>query len=256
MKKTLIALAVAASAVVSGSAMAWTANGTGGNVELGGTLTPQEKLTPWEVQTGAAATNLDGQIQKGLSEVDITTAADIPVLGIRIANADSFKGEPGITPNVDYKNTIDASKFSANKAVLTLVVNNEQGQKIGTLSTNLSAMARLSRIGVDPANMTLFASEPGHAFFGGVPVSEAGIDDSNLSLASELFPESMNNFTGQGEAYSGKGFAFVDNASATYSAAYGAGIGKGEKIKISLDTPAAADAIVWRASLPVTVSYQ
>lgn len=32
MKKTLIALAVAASAAVSGSAMAWTANGSGNSV--------------------------------------------------------------------------------------------------------------------------------------------------------------------------------------------------------------------------------
>ncbi|ENK8257946.1 hypothetical protein AB4C84_004676, partial [Escherichia coli] len=47
MKKTLIALAVAASAAVSGSAMAWTANGTGGSVDLGGTLTPVTKATPW-----------------------------------------------------------------------------------------------------------------------------------------------------------------------------------------------------------------
>ncbi|HEI3186174.1 TPA: hypothetical protein SI321_005057, partial [Escherichia coli] len=52
MKKTLIALAVAASAAVSGSAMAWTANGTGGSVELGGTLNPVEKVTPWEVKVG------------------------------------------------------------------------------------------------------------------------------------------------------------------------------------------------------------
>lgn len=37
MKKTLIALAVAASAVVSGSAMAWTGGGNGGSLELGGT---------------------------------------------------------------------------------------------------------------------------------------------------------------------------------------------------------------------------
>ena len=37
MKKTLIALAVATSAAVSGSAMAWTANGDGGSVSLSGT---------------------------------------------------------------------------------------------------------------------------------------------------------------------------------------------------------------------------
>ncbi|EHZ2434217.1 hypothetical protein NUI41_003512 [Salmonella enterica subsp. enterica serovar Newport] len=258
MKKTLIALAVAASAVVSGSAMAWTANGTGGtSVDLGGTLTPVEKITPWEVQIGAGTPPaLDAPIQKNQQNVDITTPATIPVLGIRIANASTFKGQPGISPNIDYKNAINTSNFSANKATLTLVVNNEQGQKIGTLSTKLSAMGRLSRTGVDAANMTTFASTPMHAFFGGVPVSAAGINDSNLSLVDVLFPGAMANFSGQSERYTGKGFASVSTTSATYSAAYGAGIVKGEKIQIKLDTPAAADAITWKASLPVSVSYQ
>ncbi|EAX1817969.1 hypothetical protein AC915_24420 [Salmonella enterica] len=256
MKKTLIALAVAASAVVSGSAMAWTANGSGHDIELGGTLTPQQKVTPWEVEIGAAATNLDGYIQKGLSEASITTAANIPVLGIRNVDASGFRGATGISPNIDYKNAIDTSKFSANKAVLTLVVNNEQGQKIGTLSTKLSAMGRLSRSGVEPNNMTLYASSPVQAFFGGVPVSSAGIDDSDINLPNKLFPDVLKNFSGQGVAYKGKGFSYVSYQTATYSAAYGASIGKGEKIRIELDTPAAADAITWKASLPVSVSYQ
>lgn len=52
MKKTLIVLAVTASVMTSGSAMAWTLNGSGGSVELGGTLTPAEKVTLWEVKTG------------------------------------------------------------------------------------------------------------------------------------------------------------------------------------------------------------
>ncbi|EAB6125134.1 hypothetical protein D6Q91_26215 [Salmonella enterica subsp. enterica] len=256
MKKTLIALAVAASAVVSGSAMAWTANGSGGNVELGGTLTPVEKSTPWEVQIGAAATDLNGQIKKGLSEASIVTGKSIPVLGIRVSKGNSFKGEPGITPNIDYQNTIDTSKFSANKTVLTLTVNDEQGHKIGTLNTKLSAMGRLARAGVDPANMTLFASDVGHAFFGGLPASANGIDDGNISVIGDIFPNILAHFDGLGVWYSGKGFSYVNNRSATYSAAYGAGIVKGEQINIMLDTPAAADAIVWRASLPVIVSYQ
>ncbi|EJN2318881.1 hypothetical protein NPL52_004738, partial [Escherichia coli] len=78
MKKTLIALAVAASAAVSGSAMAWTANGTGGSVDLGGTLTPVEKVTPWEVKVGDAVTGLDAQIQKGQKVVDVAVNKAIP----------------------------------------------------------------------------------------------------------------------------------------------------------------------------------
>ncbi|HCN8216144.1 TPA: hypothetical protein N6448_004795, partial [Escherichia coli] len=74
MKKTLIALAVAASAVVSGSAMAWTANGDGGSVDLGGTLTPTDVMTPWEVKVGAAVNDLNAAIRKGDTKVDIPVA--------------------------------------------------------------------------------------------------------------------------------------------------------------------------------------
>lgn len=46
MKKTLIALAVATSAAVSCSAMAWTTNGTGGTVDFGGHLAQLIKILP------------------------------------------------------------------------------------------------------------------------------------------------------------------------------------------------------------------
>ncbi len=42
MKKTLIALAVAASAAVSGSAMAWSNGDFNGSVDIGGTVTPPQ----------------------------------------------------------------------------------------------------------------------------------------------------------------------------------------------------------------------
>lgn len=41
-----------------------------------------------------------------------------------------------------------------------------------------------------------------------------------------------------------------------YSGAYASGISAQEHIKITLENPAGTDAIVWKASLPVTVSYQ
>lgn len=74
MKKTLIALTVAVSAVASGSAMAsdWVPDGSGDPVELGGgTLAPAAKVIPWEVEVGDAVTGLDAPIQKGQQNVSI-----------------------------------------------------------------------------------------------------------------------------------------------------------------------------------------
>lgn len=64
MKKTLIALAVAASAAVSGSAMAWEQNGTGGSVSLSGTVDVLQPTTPWEVQVGGNVNDLNTQISQ------------------------------------------------------------------------------------------------------------------------------------------------------------------------------------------------
>lgn len=108
MKKTLIALAVAASAVVSGSAMAWTGGGNGGSLELGGTLAPQDKYIPWETSVGAAVSDLNAQIIKGEKAVSISHTSAIPVLGIRNV-ANGFTGLPLIDPQIDYKGAVDAS---------------------------------------------------------------------------------------------------------------------------------------------------
>ena len=79
MKKTLIALSVAASPVVSGSSMAavgeWTPGSEGGSFEMSGTLVVTGTSTnPWEVKVGPNVTNLDGKINQGDSEVKITVA--------------------------------------------------------------------------------------------------------------------------------------------------------------------------------------
>ncbi|HAK7593662.1 TPA: hypothetical protein N2E68_004911 [Salmonella enterica] len=256
MKKTLIALAVAASAVVSGSAMAWTANGTGGNVELGGTLTPQEKLTPWEVEIGASVNDLGGVIQKGASAAEITLNKQIPLLAIR--NAYVFKGQPGIKPVISFGGALDVNGFSNNISTLTLDVKGDTG-KIGVLKTNIYAAALLKAIadGQPPVVNYLAASGDG-AFTGGLPVTTGGVTMSSAyETMADFFPDIWKNEqTEQAVQWN-----IIDNeqfadGNASYSAAYAAGILNHSKIKIALDAPAAADAIAWTASLPVTVSYQ
>ena len=102
MKKTLIAMTVAASAVVSGSAMAgsWQASGSGGTFEMSGTLTP-EFVTPWEVYVGDAVTGLDTTVKFGDTSVDITTSKAIPILGIRTQTTTAFAGGVGLSPVID-----------------------------------------------------------------------------------------------------------------------------------------------------------
>ncbi|WFW99007.1 hypothetical protein NFJ90_23350 (plasmid) [Escherichia coli] len=258
MKKTLIALAVAASAAVSGSAMAWTANGTGGAVDMGGTLNPVDKVTPWEVKTGAAVTGLDAYIKKGLSSVDISVTNAIPVLGIRTQSAETFQGQPGISPQISYGNAVDVNAFDNGRAPLTLEVKNAGNVKIGTLTSTFASGAEVSwqnHIG-GLGKFNVFAANPGDGFFGGLAKSADKIAPNGWDIAVSILNEFVANYNDQGAPNENDKTEDFTKDSVMYSSFYGSGIQAGEKIRITLDQPAASDAIVWKASLPVTVSYE
>ncbi|WDB54786.1 hypothetical protein PS037_23445 (plasmid) [Escherichia albertii] len=256
MKKTLIALAVAASAAVSGSAMAWTANGTGGSIDLGGTLTPVEKVTPWEAKVGDAVTGLDALVQKGQKVVGIYVNKAIPVLGIRTQTAEAFQGQPGISPQIDFGNAVNVDAFKNGRAPVTLEVKDAGNEKIGTLTTSMGASALISyKAKTYNGYNHRYAESAGQAFFGGLPKNKSNTPDVNIAV--DVFPDVNANFTYQNAGYKGVD-ASIDftNTQATYSAYYGAGIEQGKTINITLDQPASGDApIQWKASLPVIVTY-
>ncbi|EDI0785149.1 hypothetical protein CC851_25175 [Salmonella enterica subsp. enterica serovar Kasenyi] len=260
MKKTLIALAVAASAVVSGSAMAWTANGTGGNVELGGTLSPQTKVTPWEVQTGAAVTNLDGQIQKGLRTASVDVKKGVFVLGIRTQKASAILGSEyaGNIPQISYGGKLNLDSFNNGVGTVTLdALNKANSQKIGSVKVPLLVGGVTSWSGKNGNHQKfLVANAAGQVFFGGLPKSAKGARDHVEVDLAKVSSEFSAHYVSQGGSWDPMGTMDYSGADYRYNGYYGSVIEAGAKIQINLDAPAAADAIAWKASLPVTVSYQ
>ena len=260
MKKTLIALTVAASAAISGSAMAWTPNGNGGSVQLSGMLTPDVKVTPWEVKVGDAVKGLDAKINKGQKTVDIAVTKTIPILGIRTQATKAFKGRDGITPQIDYHGAINISAFSDNATTLTLdVMDAETSKKIGKLEAIFSAGAIGSMHARTLAgHRAVHATRVGDGFFGGVSKEPKGVNsDAVKALLPELIPDVADNFDSQGvrmekDAHTIK-FSTIGN---TYSAYYASGVRAGQNLEVMLDSPASGDTpIKWKASLPVTVTY-
>ncbi|WP_342991572.1 hypothetical protein, partial [Escherichia coli] len=264
MKKTLIALTVAASTAISGSAMAagWEQNGTGGSVELGGMLTPDTKVSPWEVKVGDAVKGLDAKINKGQKTVDIAVKKAIPILGIRTQTMKAFTGQDGVTPQIDYNGAINASAFSDNATTLTLdVMDAETSKKIGKLEAIFSAGAIGSYQGKGPSNnghYAVHATRVGDGFFGGVSKEPKGVNsDAVKALLSELIPDVADHFDSQKlpmekSAHTIK-FRTTEN---TYSAYYASGVRAGQNLEVTLDSPASGDTpIKWKASLPVTVTY-
>lgn len=261
MKKTLIALVVVAtSAAISGPAMAWTANGTGGSVDMGGTLIPKGKEAPWEVKVGDAVKGLDAEIEKGQKTVEISLKSAIPLLGIRTQTSEVFHGQEGITPQISYGSAIDAHSFKEGMAPLTLEVKDSKGAKIGKAESSVLAAAMMSYHSGNWIHSlsSLYSSSDGLAFFGGLGTSESGAHPSPLDVAKKVFAEASEHFNTQEitDPVNIVEVAFSDNA-ADYSAFYASGIPESSKIKITLDEGVDADTSVqWNASLPITVSYE
>ncbi|HEL7977797.1 TPA: fimbrial protein [Escherichia coli] len=260
MKKTLIALAVATTAF-SGAAMAdWVQGGSGGSVDISGILTPSTSDSPWEVMVGDAVPGLDANVETGQTIVTIPVSTVIPVLGIRNTDVRTFAGQSGMTPQIDFNNALDTSAFSAGKTTLTLDVKNASQEVIGSLSTDLTAVAERSYFNASNGNggaRGLFASAAGYAFYGGVGVSDSGVLDtaSGYALAPDLISDILDNYERSSNVVASAGEAVFSNTSLTYSGYYVSGIQAGETITITLNEGAAGDSINWTASLPVTVTY-
>lgn len=265
MKKTLIALAVAASAAVSGSAMAWTQGGVNGSVDISGSLNPQVKTIPWEAQIGTAVNDLTGEIRQGSMTADVQVNTTIPVLGIRTISKLGFVGREGVNPQIDYGDAVDFAKSVKGVAPVTLKMKNADDQsEIGILQAKMTVSARIARdmssVQGQKDTFTPHASQVGAAFFGGVGQTKDGVavGDEEKNNAEILFPGVTDNFISLSD-YSELGTlgnSTVSSALAVYNGYYASGIKAGSAINLSLNTPAGADAIHWVAQLPVTVSYQ
>ena len=261
MKKTLTALAVAASAMASGAAMAgWVPNGLGGELKLSGELTPADHVTPWEVMVGDAVTGLDAPVKKGQKIAVIGVKKSIPVLGIRTQSKEPFKGTSGISPQIDFKGAVSKldNLADAEDAVLTLDVT-DGANKIGKMVAPFIAAAQYSVAGPSANSVykNMYAASSGEAFLGGLATVKGSIQEAFSDRVAALDSKFKAHFNEQDVSQNDvSGSNLFTNTEHTYSAWYGSGIESGKSIKITLDNPVSGnDKIQWHASLPVVVSY-
>ncbi|MDN4002947.1 hypothetical protein QWY18_19050 [Escherichia albertii] len=263
MKKTLIAVAVAASAVVSGSAIAsaWSENTFGGSVTFGGTLTPEARVLPWEVQIGGAVNGLDAKIQAGENFIYIPVKKTIPILGIRTKTFKAYRGQSDFTPHIDFQSAVDVSGFDKGMTTLTLPVTDEQGEEIGSLVAPFSSGAvaswKVTSTGEGGAANIYGREGDAYAFNGGVGRDEKGISLNSYELAKSIISDIADNFDPQGFKIEGADWTSGALSHSTYSGFYAGGILSGKDMEIKLKKPATMDgAIVWKASLPITIAYR
>lgn len=258
MKKTLIALAVVISVAASGSAMAtWEVHGLGKAADFGGVLTPTATLIPWEVQVGSAVTDLNRNANMGDRIIKMVASKNIPILGIRTKTNSVFAGTSGISPQISYGSAIKVSEFENSKVPLTLEVKDSSDKKIGELKSTVSASSLVSVSGSGYTGAYYaFSPSAGAGFYGGLPTSKDKV--SNNDLAKEIMPEIADNYADQGQvATVVKSITDFTDHNSKFSGYYASGIKSGDDINVVLDNSINNYTnITWKASLPVTVSYQ
>lgn len=245
--------------------MAWTNGRVSGDVEMSGTIQLESPSNPWEVLMGEGLSTVNISVPKGQATASIVLQENTPLLGIRTRgdNTTTFSGAKGITPQISYRDLINSSKYPPGRLPFAVKVTNSSGDiEIGTLNFSLRAGAEVSSFSPAPElsnglRFSAFATKVGDAFYGGIARSRTEADPNVRTMIGARFPNYILNFNPQGLilAKTARSISF-NNPERTYSAYYGAGLGKGDVVTLKFnDNYKLTDEDSWRARISVTVTY-
>lgn len=266
MSKGLYRIALILGGMLLGTqALAWTQGGTGGDVDLGGTIDPTGPVNPWEVKMGTGFNDLNIVLSPGHTQASILLQKDYPVLGIRTRTGDgTFPGTEagGIAPQITYSGLVAKDAFSRGWLPLELNVTSKAGDRqLGVLKLRLLAGAEISYRGTSTDSgqrFSVFATQAGDAFYGGIARNTSEAILSPARVIGARFAEYINNYNTQGVLYIlGKSNRTdFKNSALTYSAFYGAGLVSGDEMIMQLNAPFQPDTVNnWKAQLTVTIKY-
>ncbi|HHI3000363.1 fimbrial protein [Escherichia coli] len=280
MKKTLIALAVAASAV-SGMAHAWTNGDFNGTIDIGGSIdaTNYRQKWEWEVGTGLNGfSNTLSELTENNTKLTITVTGNKPILLGRTKEAFSAAVEGvGAIPQIaftDYKGTSVVLKnpdgeINKGLAYFVLPMKNAGGTEVGSLRVNAS-YAGVAADSEAMAFASLWATDKNHIFNGGMGKNVSGAEFNKGADAaaltalfgslseSELLDQirqvdpSVGSFSDYGSTVSAN--MVTTDRSKVISAAYALGIANGQTIEATFNQAVTAST-QWSAPLNVAVTY-
>ncbi|EON3482503.1 hypothetical protein ACLLMF_004921 [Escherichia coli] len=279
MKKTLIALAVVASAAVSGSAMAalgaFGAGNTDNTVNIGGTITPEVVKNNWVWAVGQGYdqfSNTTNELVDSGKKLTITASENMPLLVGKTTAA--FEGAPGLSPQIafsDSKGSITPVWGADNaEGTMTLTVNNTNQQEIGTMTLNVNAFAPVAWSKTDASRGVslrymnnsqgsftgatgVFQSSPNFATvnailnaFGAPTLQEIQEQVKSYPGLSGIADDTSDIVVDSGDSYASSGWA--------YAGAYALGISNKKTLEVNFNSPVTTET-QWVAPLNMRVSY-
>ncbi len=291
MKKTLIALAVAASAV-SGMAHAWTNGDFNGSVDIGGSITADDYRQKWSWAVGGdinGFNNALAELTQNRTKLTITVNGDKPILLGKTNEAFStpVPGGVGAIPLIsitDYENKpvtvlAAAGNYNSPDVFFDLAMKNDAGVKVGTVRVNAQA-AGVGVIGYGPDSSKPNTAESYSLGFkvGGASLYKGGLPENigggaSLDAADaassiitkfgslstdELYQQtkavypSLQDYVHETKKY----YETMVSASgvAVKASSYALGIANGQTLEATFDQAVTAST-QWSAPLNVAVTY-
>ncbi|EGH1135784.1 F41 fimbrial protein, partial [Escherichia coli] len=272
--KSILALAVVASTMVSGFAMAASSwQGQAGTINIGGQLSVPLPTWEWKVGDGLSSFNTTVTPGSGTS-VNIPVNSDMMFLSAKMTHA-STSGLVGhnLIPKVEFRSydgTTITPQFNQNKMSLSVKVKDSDSQEsLGVLSlpVNYGVVAALN-IQNNPADSrvgNVSTGAPGTVFEGisangyatphNVAMKWAGLSLGELQSYVQSFAPSqpineVNSYYNF-NALSHPNYTATDRA---VMLAYGSGISSGESLTMTLTNPV-NKTINWVAPVEVVVTY-
>lgn len=284
MKKTLIALAIAASAA-SGMAHAWMTGDFNGSVDIGGSITADDYRQKWEWKVGTGLNgfgNVLNDLTNGGTKLTITVTGNKPILLGRTKEAFATPVSGGVDgiPQIAFTDYEGASVKLRNTdgetnkglAYFVLPMKNAEGTKVGSVKVNASYAGVFGKGGVTSADgelLSLFADGLRAIFYGGLTTTVSGAALTSGSAAAartELFGSlSRNDILGQIQRVNANITSLADVAGSyredmeytdgtVVSAAYALGIANGQTIEATFNQ-AVTTSTQWSAPLNVAITY-
>ncbi|EGO3302126.1 hypothetical protein ACE6ZO_004620 [Salmonella enterica] len=245
---------------------AWVPGGTGGNVDMGGSITPSGPKNPWEVEVGDAVTGLDMVLPESGTVVRHRLKQTLPVLGIRTTTGltETFGGETagGIAPQITFSGVLPGAREKGRLPLELEVTRAEDNSHVlGMLRLNLLTGAEVSQnnpVTNEGRRYSVWASQQGEAFYGGTARTPDEAVDDALAQVGDIFPVYRARYNDQGllPPRGAKQSVEFRNAAMRYSGFYAAGLVQGDELILRAENELPSSGVAWKASLNVAVEYR
>ncbi|HDI3023710.1 hypothetical protein QMW88_12055 [Cronobacter dublinensis] len=280
MKKKLIAIAVATASVMSGVVNAesgWQTAGTGGRIDIGGTITVEniyDDLWQWKLGDAINLSNTSSEMTNDNKTLTVTMDTRKTLL---VGKSEAFKTAAkgmGASPSISFTDAdnnkvqlVTPDTSSNGEAVLTLPIKGQDQSTIGSLTLNVKALgvyysAAASNPGYS-APRKMVAPDAGNIFHGGLPSKHTGqnsVNTANVIAADggwsvadmkskyDTYTQTSNPYA----AMAGTAGSSGDKFAAVYS--YSMSVDSGQQLVAEFTSPVTTTT-QWSAPLNIAITY-